>query len=253
MTTPATARSTSFSLREPTYDYPAKNRYRRQVWDFADQALADVPVSERRVAYLDSGQALETLFLLRGGYRASNIRCVNTSPAVQAHITMKLKGIREAQGLVRSTANIFDDVRNTSGTGQSVNVLHADLCQQITPSLLTTLATVASSPAKPDVVIVNTFCHREQWSALPPLSADLLNWAGRFEDGRPVEERNDRIRVSTLLGALAAKGRHTVSRIRLGRYVSHGVKQRNGTQMGMRMLWVAVAYKTFRSNGARDD
>lgn len=230
---------------EPSYDYPAKRKFRQAVWDFADRALEHVEVQNRNVLYLDSGQALETQFLLDKGYKSVNMRCVNNSPAVHANITRKVPAA-VAGNMQRSTADVFLDIRNMMASGVHLHVVHADLCQQITPALLNRLAAIGSSDDRPDVMAVTVSCFHEHFVRLPPADRTLMNWSGRFDDGTDVVTVHDQQRVGSLIMALSGDvgelHAHNIARVKFGTYMSPARK----VGKGMRMLWMAVAYANFR-------
>lgn len=72
-----------------TYDFDAKQRYRRDVWQAIDQRIKK-PRALRTVAYLDTAEALETQWLLSLGYHPDRLLAVNRSPAQVAALQQRL-------------------------------------------------------------------------------------------------------------------------------------------------------------------
>lgn len=72
-----------------TYDFPAKDTFRNRR-DQAIDAFSPKPIALRRVAYLDTSEALDTMHRLHRGYRPENLFAVNDNPALAACLTQKL-------------------------------------------------------------------------------------------------------------------------------------------------------------------
>ncbi|MEN6507510.1 MAG: hypothetical protein ABFD63_01765 [Smithella sp.] len=72
-----------------TYDFESKHIYRKRRESAIDRLL-NIPIKMRRVAYLDTKEALDTISYLKRGYRAENLWAINNNPAELAHLTMKL-------------------------------------------------------------------------------------------------------------------------------------------------------------------
>lgn len=226
--------------REPSYGFPAKAKYRRDVWEFADSGLSYVPVRDREILYLDSGQLLETEYLLEQGYSPGNMICGSNSPATNANITRKFDNDKRMKNIRRWGGDVFDGI----GCHGVLHTVNADLCQQITSELLGRIERVGKSDNRPGIFAVTVSCFHEQWKTLPEADEKLLQWAGRFNDGRAVTEIPDRRRVSALLAAMTgnrdAPRLHTVCRVKFGTYKSP--VRKNG---GLKMLWAGVEYANF--------
>jgi len=70
------------------YNFKNKEEYRKHLYDFAEKHVGKAPV-----LYLESSQALETLYLLKRGWNPKNLFPCNLSPAVAAHITRKVEKV----------------------------------------------------------------------------------------------------------------------------------------------------------------
>lgn len=73
-----------------TYDFESKHLYRARRELAIDQMSAKTKYL-RRVAYLDTGEALDTISYLKRGYQAENLWAINNNPAEVASLTRKLK------------------------------------------------------------------------------------------------------------------------------------------------------------------
>lgn len=71
------------------YDFPTKTIYRQRK-RIAIGSLCKKPVALRKVAFLDTSEALDTIFYLKSGYRAENLYAINRSAAQLAHLTRTL-------------------------------------------------------------------------------------------------------------------------------------------------------------------
>lgn len=73
-----------------SYDFPTKQLYRQRRHQAVDNLCAK-PVALRRVAYLDTSEALDTISYLDRGYRPENLWAINRNPAEVAALTLRLK------------------------------------------------------------------------------------------------------------------------------------------------------------------
>lgn len=128
------------------YDFSKKRQYRREIQAFAERELTDIPRSKRRVAYLDTGQALETDFWVRAGYRPGNLHAINFNPAECAHITRKTlaRGYR-VNTYGRDAAVAIGIVLAEGG----VDVVNLDFCGPLSKERLNDLSIIS------DLLIVN--------------------------------------------------------------------------------------------------
>jgi hypothetical protein len=72
-----------------TYDFESKHLYRQRRESAIDRLAPGNPFT-RKVAYLDTSEALDTIAYLKRGYQPQNLWAINDVPAEVAHITMKL-------------------------------------------------------------------------------------------------------------------------------------------------------------------
>lgn len=75
-----------------TYDFESKHIYRKRRESAIDRSL-HIPKALRRVAYLDTKEALDTISYLKRGYEAHNLYAINNNPAELAHLSIKLKSM----------------------------------------------------------------------------------------------------------------------------------------------------------------
>jgi hypothetical protein len=73
-----------------TYDFENKHLYRKRR-EIAIDRMISKPIKLRKVAYLDTKEALDTISYLRRGYTPENLYAINNNPAEVAHLTMTLK------------------------------------------------------------------------------------------------------------------------------------------------------------------
>lgn len=179
-----------------TYDFEAKRKYRFKLWAEVDKRIAK-PRAMRRVVYLDTSEALETMHLLKLGYSADNMLAVNRNPAHVAAITHRLK----REGLPRIHTSGRDwlaaigrfgglDVANFDGMG----CLSYGLCQLVRETV---------SIARPRVLAVNMLAGREDVEFSNWISIASSNFKGPGEGdyvrttyGKSVSSRHiNRIRL----------------------------------------------------------
>jgi hypothetical protein len=75
-----------------TYDFESKHIYRQRRETAIDRIAGGNPFT-RRVAYLDTKEALDTISYLKRGYQPQNLWAINRNPAEVALLTMKLKSL----------------------------------------------------------------------------------------------------------------------------------------------------------------
>lgn len=73
-----------------SYDFASKHLYRQRRETIIDRFTVG-NAHMRKVAYLDTGEALDTIAYLRRGYQPQNLWAVNNSPAQVAQLTKTLK------------------------------------------------------------------------------------------------------------------------------------------------------------------
>jgi len=110
-------------------DSRTKLYYRKQIYSFVDRHLPEIKRENRRVIYLDSSEACETLFLLELGYSPQNLFPCNWEKANLAHIRMKLKKFHPsiANKVNCVCGDIFDVVSKLSGQCFQFDIYNFDL------------------------------------------------------------------------------------------------------------------------------
>jgi hypothetical protein len=89
-----------------SYDFQSKHLYRSRRESAIDRMLSK-PKALRTVAYLDTGEALDTISYLRRGYKPEHLWAINNNPAEVAHLSMTLK--REGLPMVNTIGLDFED------------------------------------------------------------------------------------------------------------------------------------------------
>jgi hypothetical protein len=139
-----------------SYDFPAKTLYRQRVWAQIERRLRK-PRRAARVVYLDTGDALESKFLIDRGYSPDRLLAVNRSPQEAAWITMRLK--RDGYPSVK-TAGV-DWLRAVSERiGGRPDVCNFDGMGRLHTSLMGVCASTVRD-ASPSVLAVNMLAGRE--------------------------------------------------------------------------------------------
>lgn len=92
-----------------TYDFESKHLYRQRRESAIDR-MCTKSVILRRVAYLDTGEALDTMSYLRRGYRPENLWAINRNPAEVAHLTRTLRNNRMPD--INTVGLDFEDALN---------------------------------------------------------------------------------------------------------------------------------------------
>jgi hypothetical protein len=116
------------------YDFGEKEAYRRQLWNFFDQHLKDIPRKERQVLYLDSKEGLETECLIRKGYRAENLHPCNWDPAHAAVLSSKLR--KAGQYVTSHGKDIFEVACDLKGKGVRIDAYNFDFTGCVSDSML---------------------------------------------------------------------------------------------------------------------
>lgn len=75
-----------------TYDFESKHLYRSRRESAIDR-LAEGRFRDRKVAYLDTKEALDTIAYLKRGYKPQNLWAINENPAEVALLTSRLKSL----------------------------------------------------------------------------------------------------------------------------------------------------------------
>lgn len=73
-----------------SYDFESKHLYRQRRERAIDAALSAGRFRDRKVAYLDTKEALDTISYLNRGYRPQNLWAINRNPAEVAALSRKL-------------------------------------------------------------------------------------------------------------------------------------------------------------------
>lgn len=138
------------------YDNPIKRTYRTRR-EGAISQFCTIPIKLRRVAYLDTGSALDTIFRLEQGYSPCNLYPVNKNPAEVAHLTMKLRkqGLPDVNTRGVSIGSGFD-----RGVIPTVDVIDFDGMYVVGHEMTATLQSLVKSGAR--VLAVTLLGGREQ-------------------------------------------------------------------------------------------
>ena len=123
------------------YDFPNKRQWRRTLYSYVDQWSAKQR-AQRRLLYLESSQALETVFLVKQkGYKPTQLYPVCDSPAVQAWITTNVEraGIR---GLNVRNGSVEDVIRDYAREGIFFDSINLDFTGPLSPSMFLCLAKI---------------------------------------------------------------------------------------------------------------
>jgi hypothetical protein len=102
--------------------------------------MCSKPVVLRKVAYLDTGEALDTMSYLRRGYRPENLWAINRNPAEVAHLTRTL----EAHGLPRINTVGLEFERALSERIPIVDVIDFDGMSQLHDKMVDMLGRIAN-------------------------------------------------------------------------------------------------------------
>ena len=92
-----------------TYDFESKHIYRERRESAIDKVIS-IPIGLRRIAYLDTKEALDTISYLNRGYKAENLYAINNNPAELAHLTRKLDSLNLPH--VNTVGLDFEDALN---------------------------------------------------------------------------------------------------------------------------------------------
>lgn len=209
------------------YGFEVKQlEYRRRLWYWVeDQIGRKVPIGRRVVAYLDTGEAIETQFLLALGYAPGNLHAVNINPAEVAVLTKRLDSL----GLPRVKTHGIDFVRTLREAAvQRWHVMSFDGCGPVaSPNTLRCVRRMSELATAGAIVSANVLAGRDTGEAANILRAEK-------HAGNSTHER----RWEWLLRAFTARLRdgkatqiHGVAATKRGLYVSAS---------GQRMLWLAV-------------
>lgn len=118
-----------------SYDFESKKLYRKRRESAIDRMLSSRRFRDRKVAYLDTKEALDTISYLNRGYRPENLWVINRNPAEVAMLTRKLEtlglprvntvGLDFEEALERRVPEV--DVVDFDG----MSCLHPDLIQML--------------------------------------------------------------------------------------------------------------------------
>lgn len=130
-----------------TYDFASKHLYRQRRESSIDRLCSAGKFRDRKVAYLDTAEALDTLAYLRRGYRAKNLWAINNNPAEVARLTTKLKSL----GLptVNTVGLDFEDALNRR-IPPDINIIDFDGMSCLHDNLVTMLSRIVAS--RPEAV-----------------------------------------------------------------------------------------------------
>jgi hypothetical protein len=170
-----------------SYDFKSKEQYRARVYSEVDKVLVSKPIALRRVAYLDTREALETQFLLGRGYLPQNLLAVNREPVEVALLTRRL---RELGLPLVSTAGI----EWTRAMGERVGSHGADVLHfDGTSCLFTGLINIARKSVyavTPRVLVLNMLGGREAGHFRTAIKTNLLGNSAGEVSGRARDSFN---------------------------------------------------------------
>lgn len=147
------------------YNFPNKRHWRRTLYAYVDR-WCKKQKGQRRILYLESSQALETIFLVKQkGYKPAQLYPVCDSPAVQAWITTNAErvGIR---GLNVRNGPVENIVRECAREEIYFDSFNLDFTGPISQSLLTALLRI-STCLKPFSVVSLTILRGRESEKLP--------------------------------------------------------------------------------------
>jgi hypothetical protein len=143
------------------YGFDVKqNQYRRKLWSWVDLQFDNwIPKRKRVVAYLDTSEGLETLFLLGLGYYPQNIHAVNFDPAQVAALSLKLDRL----GLQRVQTHGKDFIRTlTEAKVKTWHVMSFDGCGPIaSPNTLRCIRQMAELASVGTILAANVLAGRD--------------------------------------------------------------------------------------------
>lgn len=187
-----------------TYDFSSKTEYRRKIWNEIEK-VCTVPKALRTVVYLDTREALETVFLLDRGYRPENLIAINREPVEVALLTQHLK----KSGLPTVRTYGVDWTRAVATLGP-VHVVNFDGMGCLHDNLLNTVSATVDA-VRPRVLAFNMLGGREQFDDRTRLKAYhqfRSDWAGerlpsRTSFGKVVNPNHaERIRTVVHMGTM---------------------------------------------------
>jgi hypothetical protein len=190
-----------------SYDFAEKSLYRNRVWMQIDKRCKR-PKALRKVVYLDTREALETIFLLDRGYRPENLLAVNREPVEVALLTQKLD--RLGYPRVKTAGVEWERAIRERLGGHRADILNFDGMGNYSLDLVNLLRSSVHI-ARPRVVAVNMLAGRETGFASDVLFDDasdrLCGGCRKTSSGKDVRETHLK-RAFTIVRTvtMAAKG-----------------------------------------------
>jgi hypothetical protein len=220
------------------FDFPEKQKYRETVWTLAERRLRR-PRALTRVAYLESGEALETRFLLDRGYRAANLLAVNRSAALLATATRRLREWKLAEP--HRQAGEWSEVASAYSRLEALDVLHFDTCSPVTAATIFQIV-VPTIVRKPRILIANVLAGRESRESTEQREFTVGEYYGEHRGERRsatgeelIPSHLDRMRhVAMRLGRIGVEHGLRCDRWQYGSYVS---------ESGQAMVWGVFAMR----------
>lgn len=156
------------------YTSNSKTANTAKIWDEVDRRLGYIARRYRRVLILDESGALETLFLLRRGYRPENIHVVNKNPAVVAHVSMRCEklGFRKPHTHGGDVSKILESL---STRGVALHAVHLDFCGNADRAIILKISECVQHIATGTVLAVTVERAREGWFVMRDSSLDSDN------------------------------------------------------------------------------
>ncbi len=140
-----------------SYDFKEKQGYRSRVWLEIEKRISK-PRALRKVVYLDTREALETVFLLDRGYRPGNLIAINREPVEVALLTQRLDKLGYPR--ITTAGAEWDRVLSERLAGQRIDILNFDGMGNLSLTLINLLRE-SLHHVSPTVLAVNMLAGRE--------------------------------------------------------------------------------------------
>lgn len=212
-------------MKEIEYDSDVKDSYRRQVWNAIEKNWANPSRGDRRVLILDTRDALETLFLIKRGYRPENIHVINREAVEVALLTRKLEslGFRRVNTYGVAFSDAVPRLKKCN-----LDAVNLDFCANASDHLLDWLCDARVIVRDNTVVALNMLAGREAdpWKA---------TYESMLRRGVPEESAGTfarlRLALATLSGAIGDEVASCVL------HFSNLVYRKYVSTSGQPMLW----------------
>jgi len=168
------------------YDFKEKEKYRNLVYSHA-VASFDPYVEKKRIMILPSLEGREIQIALGSGFKEENIIIVDDRPAIVATLKRKYPKVK-AYGVDLAIA-----CEREAATGSKIDMLNADLCGNIGPSIYNKLRRITKSGVLNDgaLFFITMLAGRERFNIANANSSSqgLVGWMDMFCSSRDGEKR----------------------------------------------------------------